>query len=70
MSYRNGARHAVQNLLIEHFVDQSNVLMTLDNTVVVDSDAACLLSSVLQCKQSGVGIMRRVWILPISSLLT
>ena len=59
MSYRNGARHAVQNLLIKHFVDQSDVLMTLDDAVVVDGDAACLLSSVLQCKQSGVGIMCR-----------
>ena len=53
------ARHAVQNLLVEHIVDQAEVFMALDDTVFVDRDATRLLSSVLECEQRGMRVMRR-----------
>ena len=51
MSDSNGARHVVQNLLIKHLINQTNIFMTLDDTVVVYRDAARFLTSVLQSKQ-------------------
>ena len=59
MADRHISGHIVQNALIEHIVDQTEILMGADHTVIVDRDAAGLLTAVLQGKQCRICLMRR-----------
>ena len=59
MTDTHGTLQPVKNLLVKYFIYQTDVLMTADHTVVIDCNAAGLLSSVLQSKQSRIGVMGR-----------
>ena len=58
MPDRHRAGHGVQDLLIEHMADQTDVLMAADDTAVVDCDARRLQPAVLEREQRDIRLMR------------
>ena len=58
MADSHRAGHIVQNVLIEHSADQTDILVAVDHAVFVDSDAGSLLTAVLECEQRGISVVR------------